>query len=160
MTGNSEDAQDLVQDAFLKAYRGLGGFKGESSFYTWFFRVLSNICLDHLRKGTFLKKVFFIPTVSDEDDDEAGQLEQAPDPNTSWSRPDDRLHQKELREALSRAFKSLPDRQRAVFLLKNNEGMKISEIAAVLGISEGAVKSHLVRAVTSLRKQMKGYGNV
>jgi len=158
MTGSAEDAEDLVQEAFLKAYRGLSGFKGESSFYTWFFRVLSNICLDHLRKGVFLKKVFFIPSVSDEDDEESGQLEQAPDPNTSWSRPDERLNQKELRAALSRALKILPERQRAVFLLKNNEGMKITEIAAVLGISEGAVKSHLVRAITSLRKHMKGYG--
>jgi RNA polymerase sigma-70 factor (ECF subfamily) len=157
MTGGGEAAEDLVQDAFLKAYKGLGGFKGESSFYTWFFRVLSNICLDHLRKATFLKKVFLIPAVSDEDD-EPGQLEQSPDPNTSWSRPDERLNQKELRAALSKALKILPERQRAVFLLKNNEGMKITEIAAVLNISEGAVKSHLVRAITSLRKHMKGYG--
>ena len=158
MTGGGEEAEDLVQEAFLKAYKGLGGFKGESSFYTWFFRVLSNICLDHLRKGTFLKKVFFIPAVSDEDD-EAGQLEQAPDLNTSWSRPDERLNQKELRAALSKALKILPERQRAVFLLKNNEGLKITEIAAILNISEGAVKSHLVRSITSLRKNMKGYGS-
>lgn len=158
MTGGGEESEDLVQEAFLKAYRGLGGFKGESSFYTWFFRVLSNICLDHLRKGAFLKKVFFIPAVSDEDD-EPGQLERAPDPNTAWSRPDERFNQKELRAALSRALKILPERQRAVFLLKNSEGMKIAEVAAVLDISEGAVKSHLVRAITSLRKHMKGYGS-
>jgi len=156
MVGNAEDAEDIVQDGFVKAYRGLENFKGESSFYTWFFRILSNLCLDHLRKGHFLKKLFFFPDDSSREDDEPGPLERAPDEDPG-SLPDFRLGNKELGAALEKALKSLPARQKSVFLLKNNEGLKIIEIAAMLQISEGAVKSHLVRAVTALRKSMKGY---
>ena len=156
MTNSSEDVQDLAQEAFIKAYRGLGSFKGESSFKTWFFRVLSNICLDHLRKGVLLKRFFFFSTQEENDDDE-GILERAPDtaPN---SRPDDSILNKELGAALNKAMSALPERQRAVFFLRHSDGMKLTEVAAVLGITEGAVKSHLVRAVASLRKSMKGYG--
>jgi len=155
LTGNSEDAQDLVQDAFIKAYKGLGSFKGESRFNTWFFRVLSNVCLDHLRKASFLKKVFFF-SAGGGDEEAKDPLETAPDTHPSSS-PDMGLEQKELRAALEKALGALPARQRAVFLLKHNEGMTLMEIAAVLGISEGAVKSHLARAVTALRKGMKEY---
>ena len=156
MTGNAEDAQDLAQEAFLKAYRGLPNFKGDSSFGTWFYRILSNICMDSLRKTVFLKRIFFF-SVQEEDDEGESLLEQAPDPK-SGSRPDENIKQRELRAAIEKALKALPPRQKAVFLLKHNEEMKIAEIASVLKISEGAVKAHLVRAVTALRKQMKGLG--
>lgn len=158
MTGNADDAEDLAQEAFIRAYKALGSFKGDSTFYTWFVRVLSNICLDHLRKATFYKKVFFFAVKRDEEEEEPDLVERAEDMSPG-SRPDEGLMRKELKAALSKALLKLPARQRAVFLLKHNEDMKLSEIAAVLGISEGAVKSHLVRAVTALRKSMKGYGS-
>jgi RNA polymerase sigma-70 factor (ECF subfamily) len=157
MTGSAEDAQDLAQEAFIRAYKGLGSFKGDSAFYTWFVRVLSNVCLDHLRKASFYRKVFFFAAKSDEEDDEPDQVGQARD-TSPGSRPDEGLMRKELSAELNRALMKLPGRQRAVFLLKHNEDMKLSEIAIALGISEGAVKSHLVRAVAALRKSMKGYG--
>lgn len=158
MTGNTEDAEDLAQEAFVKAYRNLGSFKGQSGFYTWFFQVLSNLCMDHLRRAALLKKVFFFAAPDVDREEASDPLMQAPDTDL-LSRPDGGLEQKELKAALQKALKRLPDRQRAVFLMKHNEDMKLREIAVVLGISEGAVKSHLVRAVTALKKSMKGYGH-
>jgi RNA polymerase sigma-70 factor (ECF subfamily) len=157
MTGNAEDAQDLVQEAFVKAYRMLGGFKGESSFYTWFMKVLSNLCLDHLRRAAVMRRVFFFAPQREDNEEGWDQMEQVPDHRRSGM-PDSGMEQRELRAALTRALKALPGRQRAVFLLKHDEGMKFSEVAAVLGITEGAVKAHMVRAVAALRKGMKEYG--
>jgi len=156
MTGNEEDAQDLVQDAFFKAYRSLDGFKGDSGFYTWFYRLLTNLCLDRLRKAAFLKTVFFFRSAGEDDENYEGPLDWAPDEHPA-SNPGRVLEQKELKGALNKALRSLPDRQRAVFLLRHGEGMKLADIAGVLGISEGAVKSHLVRAVAAMQKSMKGY---
>ncbi len=155
MTGNADDAQDLAQDAFIKAYKALNSFKGGSSFYTWFIRILSNVCLDFLRKRTFIKKIFFF-AAPDEEEDGHDAVDQAPDCSRSIN-PDMPLEQKELRAALRKALLSLPPRQRVVFLMKHEEDLKLTEIAAALRISEGAVKAHLFRAVETLKKGMKGY---
>ena len=155
MTGNADDAQDLAQDAFIKAYRALNSFKGGSSFYTWFIRILSNVCLDFLRKRTFIKKIFFF-AAPEEEEDGHDAVDQAPDCSRSIN-PDMPLEQKELRAALKKALLSLPPRQRVVFLMKHEEDLKLTEIAAALRISEGAVKAHLFRAVETLKKGMKGY---
>lgn len=157
MTGRADDASDLAQDAFVKAWRGIGSFKGDSGFYTWFFRVLANICVDHLRRESFKKKIFFFARDRDDGGDETTDpVETAPDEDPA-SVPGAGMEQKELRAALKKAITGLPARQRAVFVMKHVEGMKIVEIAGTLGISEGAVKSHLVRAVTALRKGLRGY---
>ncbi len=155
MTGNADEAQDLAQEAFVKAYRSLDTFRGESEFRTWFYRVLSNVCLDHLRKASFLKKVFFLASPRDAHDD--GDAIVRLKDSSPESRPDRGLRQQELNRMLNRAIMGLPRRQRAVFLMKHHEGMKLREIATVLGISEGAVKSHLIRAVAALRTRMEDY---
>ncbi len=155
MTGSAEDAQDMVQEAFIRAYRGIGSFKGESGFYGWFIRVLYNLCIDHLRRAALIKKVFIFSSSRDEEDEE-DPMGQVPDPHPE-SMPDGGLERKELRAALTGAIRRLPGRQREVFLMKHSAGMKLSEIASALGISEGAVKAHLVRAVTALRRGMKDY---
>ncbi|MHB8174902.1 MAG: RNA polymerase sigma factor [Nitrospirota bacterium] len=155
MTGDADDAQDLAQDAFIKAYKALDSFKGGSSFYTWFIRILSNVCLDFLRKRTFIKKIFFF-AAPEEEEDGHDAVDLAPD-NSRSINPDMPLEQKELRAALKKALLSLPPRQRAVFLMKHEEDLKLSEIAVALKISEGAVKAHLFRAVETLKKGMKGY---
>jgi len=155
MTGSQEDAEDVVQEAYVKAYRSLSGFRGDSGFYTWFYRLLANACLDHLRKAAVMNKLLFFRR-ENKDEDERDPVEDAPDPNAGSS-PEALVMGKELKKALNRALMALPGRQRAVFLLKHNEGLKISEIALALGISEGAVKSHLSRAVASLSTSMKDY---
>ena len=156
MTGNREDAEDLVQDAFVKAYRKIGSFRGGSEFYTWFYRLLANGCLDHLRRRSLMTRIFRFKAADPESGDESDGMDQAPD-----TRPDSTplagYEAREARAAITKALSRLPDRQRAVFLLRHNEDMKTSEVAAVLGISEGAVKSHLARAVAGLRKSLKAY---
>lgn len=155
MTGNAEDARDMAQEAFVKAYRSLGTFRGQSGFRTWFFSVLANVCTDHLRKRALMNRIIFFRSGRKQDDG-------ADDPpvaaDTHWeSMPDRGAERRELGAALGRALLRLPGRQRAVFLMKHHEEMKLREIAAALGISEGAVKSHLVRAVAALRKEMRDY---
>jgi len=161
MAGNSDDAKDLVQESFVKAYYNLGSFKGESGFPAWFFRVLTNICMDHLRKRALVKKVFFFLPGPDGSDDEGeeddGPLYTAADLHP-LADPGGVLEQKELNRAFGKALKVLPARQRAAFVLRHGDGMKLSEVAAALGITEGAVKAHLVRAVASVQKSMKEYG--
>jgi len=157
MTGSHADAEDIVQDAFVKAYTKLGTFQGESGFYTWFYRLLTNSCLDHLRKRSLVMRVFRFRSGSGEQQDDDDGIEREPDKG-SGSSPLAGLENKEAGEAIKKALGRLPERQRAVFLLRHNEDMKTSEVAAVLGITEGAVKSHLARAVASLKKSLRAYG--
>lgn len=152
MTGNREDAEDAVQEAFIRAYKGFSSFRGESSFKTWFYKVLSNVCLYQARRAIIARKIFFWRDGSGEC--EIDPVESAPDCRLG-SMPDSEVIQKELRNELDRAILGLPGRQRAVFLLKHNEGLKGTEIAEVLGITEGAVKAHISRAVETLRKKLK-----
>jgi len=155
MTGDDGDAEDVVQDAFIKAYKAIGSFKAESGFGTWFYRILANQCLDHLRKATFFRRVFFFAyPARDEEGQDGYNTPDFPDPA---GRPDEELEQKQLKKALNKAVMGLPERQRAVFLLKHDEGLKISEIAVILGITEGAAKSHLSRAAAALRDSMKAH---
>lgn len=156
MTGSVQDAEDIVQDSFVKAYRSIGSFRGESGFYTWFYRLLANACMDHLRRGSIARKLFFWKR-EDDGDDRPGPLETAPDTHPGSS-PYRGLEQKQMRAAINGALGRLPERQRAVFLLRHNEGMSTADVAAVLGISEGAVKSHLSRAITALRSGLREYG--
>jgi RNA polymerase sigma-70 factor (ECF subfamily) len=153
MMGNAEDAKDVTQEAFVKAYRSLGSYRREAGFATWFFRVLSNACTDHLRKASLMRRVFFFSKRGEEEGG-AEPLEEAADPHPGAG-PEEDMKRRELGLALTRALMSLTARQRAVFLLKHYDGMKFSDIAAIIGISEGAVKSHMARAVTALRTRMK-----
>jgi len=155
MTGNASDAEDIVQDAFVKAFRSMGSFRGESGFYTWFYRLLANACTDHLRKGTLIKRLFFWRAGAP-DEGEVDPVVAAPDTKLG-SLPSAGLEREEMRGAIRRALVKLPERQRAVFLLRHNEEMSTAEVAAALGISEGAVKSHLSRAVTALRVSLREY---
>lgn len=158
MTGNAADAEDLVQDAFVTAYRKLGQFKGDSTFYTWFYRLLANRCLDHMRRRSLFMKVFRLGRARPDGEDEDDIMAVVPDKSPGAS-PLKGYEDMEAKAAINRALSKLPDRQRAVFLLRHNEDMKTSEVASVLGISEGAVKSHLARAVAGLRKSLKAYGD-
>jgi len=156
MTGNPEDAEDIVQDSFVKAYNKLGSFRGDSGFFTWFYRLLSNACLDHMRRGSLVKRIFYFgrPVQDGEDYD---PVDQAADPDPGSS-PDSGVYRGEAAKDINEALMKLSPRQRAVFLLRHDEGLKTAEVAEALGISEGAVKSHLVRAIAALRKELKAYG--
>ena len=146
MVHNSEDAWDLAQDTFVRAYQGLPKFKRQSAFYTWLYQICVNLCINFNKKSAKLR------TVSQEDVGE-GIVMNMPARNT----PETDLHQKKLQTALASAIKELPEQQRAVFLLRQYQGLKNDEIAKVVKCSSGAVKAHYFHAVRKLRNLLQDW---
>ena len=140
MVGSEQDALDISQEAFIRAFRSLESFRGDSKFSVWLYRLTSNICLDFLRARRRKKTVSISYFVSDEDD--AADLE-IPDERFS---PQTELERAELRAALNRALQRLPDEQREVLLLREISGLSYDEIAAALSLEAGTVKSRIFRA--------------
>jgi RNA polymerase sigma-70 factor (ECF subfamily) len=137
LLGTSADAEDAVQETFLKVQRSIGSFRGQSSFATWTFRILINTCYDVRRSRLRKKEVATEP----ENEDAAPR----PEPRAPGAHPS-------LRMALERAVASLTRHQRDVFLLYEVEGFHHAEIAGMLGISETASKNTLFQAKKSLRR--------
>jgi RNA polymerase sigma-70 factor (ECF subfamily) len=145
-TRDREEAKDLSQDAFLQAFSHLKGFDRRSSFYTWFYRILVNLCLDsRRRKGRVSWESL------DEKTEKGSGLEKIANPGPS---PDQEAMRGELSRRIGEALNTLPPKQRTVFLLKNHQGLSISEIAAIMKSAEGTIKAHLHRAVMSLRERL------
>jgi RNA polymerase sigma-70 factor (ECF subfamily) len=151
--GQVQEAQDLTQEAFVRAFRNLKHFRGDSAFYTWFFRIVVNTCLDGRRRRRRWDRVFSFwrPQEEDEGRDE---LETFPDPSADSS-PLEMLSGKQLSREIRKAVAALPERQRLAFRLKVLQGMSLKEIAQVMGAAEGTVKSHLFRATHQLQKALK-----
>jgi len=141
-----EDAKDLSQEAFLKAFVNLKNFDGRSSFYTWFYRILVNLCLDYKRR---LKRS---PTDSFDETLET-QMERSHEPNRPRS-PDQQVLAGQISQKVDSALQALPAKQRTAFILKNHQGLSIREIAELMQTAEGTVKVHLHRAVTALRHSL------
>ena len=139
--GNLEDARDIAQEAFVKAYENLSSFGGQSRFYTWFYRILINTCKDFLRKKKLRQSFsFWFGREEEEDLDPAANVA---DPSRNAS---EELQNRELGASILRAVETLPARQKSAFILRYLEGMDLSEIAETLGIGTGAVKAHLWQA--------------
>ena len=137
--GNREDAEDVTQEAFLKAYRSLDSFRGDSKFSVWLYRIVSNLCLDLLRSRQ--RKPVQSLTVED-DDGEIGELEIS-DEHFS---PEKLLDRKLTRESVQRGLAALPDDARQILLLRELQGMSYEEIGQALGLEPGTVKSRIFRA--------------
>jgi RNA polymerase sigma-70 factor (ECF subfamily) len=148
ITQNDQDAEDVLQDTFLKAYSRLDQFQGNSKFYTWLMRIGVNEALMRLRrrKGSH--------TVSLDDDLETGDGSIPRDIASQESDPEENYGREELREVLERAIDSLSEGYRAVFLLRDVEGFSTEETAQMLGLSVSAVKSRLLRARLQLRGKL------
>ena len=152
MCGSREDAFDLSQEAFFRAWRGLAGFQFESAFSTWLFRLTANICLDWLRAQKRRPSVS-LTTVNEED--EAAQLE-LPDPGMG---PEELLLAAEDKALLARAMDELPVEYRQILTLRAINELSYTEIGAIMGLKEGTVKSRLSRARLALRNKLYQIGN-
>ncbi|EDY81712.1 RNA polymerase sigma factor, sigma-70 family [Verrucomicrobiia bacterium DG1235] len=151
LTSNREDASDLTQDAFIKAFQSVGRFKGKSSFFTWLYRIALNTTLTHLRKNK-LRRFFSFEKMNDEDHS-AGFIEQL----TTDSDSDKKALMNELQEKLNDAFQKLSVKHRTVITLYEIDGLSHKEIADIVGTSVGTVRSRLHYAKQFLQAELKDY---
>ena len=148
ITQNREDAEDVVQDAFLKAYQNLGQFQGQSKFYTWLVRIAVNEALMRLRRRRPERMVSLDEDVKTEEDSMPREI-------ADWTpNPELLYNQAELKDILSRTIQGLPTSFRTVFVLRDVEGLSTEETAEALGLSIPAVKSRLLRARLQLRERL------
>jgi RNA polymerase sigma-70 factor (ECF subfamily) len=149
--GQREDSLDAVQEAFIKAYRSLNDFKGESSFYTWLYRITVNAAIDLARKAGRHEEIEFREEI--DVDEEKGDYPVAP----SSSNPAERLMRKELGELIEKAIRSLPVEQRASIVLREIEGLSYKEIADIMKCSEGTVMSRLHYGRKKMQELLEPY---
>lgn len=153
MTGNPEDGADLAQEAFLRAWRSLPSFQGESSFSTWLYRLAHNLCIDFLRSEKRRRDALAVTSL---DDEEGAAPMDVPDHRFT---PEGELERRDLRQAIGQALLQLSDDHRQVLVLRELEGLSYGEIAACLNLEEGTVKSRIARARLALRKILLADGN-
>jgi RNA polymerase sigma-70 factor (ECF subfamily) len=153
MLGNEQDAQDIHQEAFLKAYRHLGNFRFECSFYTWLYRIVTNLCLDQLRRRKSRRED--PATALDSSGDEMDLLSNISD-TRSMSNPGRELDRKRMGESINDALSKLTPRERTVFELKHYQGLKLRTIGEMLSTTEETAKNTLFRATRKLRIDLAG----
>jgi len=148
MTGSIAEGEDISQEAFTILYTKAASFRGESSFKTWFYRIVINLCRRHHRRSRIVRftSLSFLTKEGDEREMDI-EVERTPEDEASAN---------QTGASINSAVRKLSMKQREVFILKHMKGLKISEIAAVLGCSDGTVKSHLFRAVRSLQQELQG----
>lgn len=147
MCGSPEDALDLAQETFLRAWSALPNFRGNSSFSTWLYRLTYNACVDFLRKNSLRREVSLPLT------------QEAPDVPDHTGDPHQALERKERRQALERGLAQLPEHYRSVLVLRELSGLSYQEIGDVLKLDLGTVRSRLARARGELRKILRKDGN-
>ena len=152
LTGSQDDAQEIYQEAFLRAYRNLPRFRFECSFYTWIYRIVTNLCIDHLRKNRFRTREVSTET-SAEGDQEQQIVDRIPDHRPGVS-PERALLTRELRDHILRALDKLSPRERMVFELKHYQGLKLQMVAVILNTTENTIKNTLFRATHKLRLEL------
>jgi len=154
--GDTLEAQDLTQEAFLRAFRNIGNFRGDSAFYTWLFRIVVNTCLDGRRRKLRWENLFSFWRSRSDEQEESDELEAQADPKPG-SDPLAMLSNKELSRQVRKALEGLPPRQRMALQLKVIHGMSLKEISELMGAAEGTVKSHLFRATHRLQQELKDW---
>jgi RNA polymerase sigma-70 factor (ECF subfamily) len=142
MLGSTDDAEDLAQEVFIKAYKSMGEFRGDSAFYTWLYRITVNLCLNQIRKRkvrTFMGLEQVAPTLPD------------------TKQADEDLDTAELSVHARQAISELPEKQRAVFILRHFRGLPHAEIARIMDRDEGTIKANYFQAVRKLRAKLGPY---
>ena len=148
LVGSPHDAEDILQETFLKAFENLQKFRGESSFYTWIVKIAVNAALHRMNKQGRHPMVSL--TVSNSEDDNF-----RPEEIAAWEEDPEKLYSREeTRQILEQAIASLPVIYRTVFLLRDVEDLPLQDIAGTLGISLPAAKSRLIRARLELREKL------
>lgn len=159
MVHNAEDAHDISQEAFIKVHKYIDNFKGSSSFYTWLYRIVINLCIDFLRREGRYASVGY----DDGQSHNANGEPVAGDPMTpvdqTWN-PAQELGRREAGEQIMKAIESLSPNHRAVILMREVEGLSYREMAKVLNCSQGTIMSRLHHARFKLRKLLKDYVGV
>jgi len=145
-TRDTETAKDLSQDAFLRAYSNIKQFDGRSSFYTWFYRIVVNLCLDHTRRH---RRVGW---------ESLDQMAQEPGGQNQFADttflPDEHAIAGEAKRRVDKTLETMPKKQRTAFLLRNDQGLSIADVAKVMKTTEGTVRVYLHRAVAALRQSL------
>ena len=145
MVGDRDDAADLAQETFVKAYKSLLQFRGHSSLYTWLYRIALNTSLNFLRKKK-LRDIFYVYPA------EGMAMESLP---LSHCDPEHELERKQQIEAIEAAIRDLPPRQRSIFVMRHFDGLSHAETAEVVGTSQGAVRAGYFHAVRKLRAALR-----
>lgn len=148
-TRDREEAKDLSQEAFLRAFTNMKGFDRQSSFYTWFYRILVNLCVDYQRRR---KRVAW-----ESIDEKADKISATNGMTGMAASPDRDAMAGELSRRVQAALAALPPNQRKAFILKNHQGLSIREIAQIMQAAEGTIKVHVHRAVMALRRSLADF---
>lgn len=151
LTGSEQDAEDIHQEAFLKAYRYLVNFRFECSFYTWIYRIVTNLCLDLLRRRKSRREDQAV--IIDQNGDEMDLLSNVSD-QRAGANPDRELTRKFLGERIALALNELTPRERMVFELKHYQGLRLRVIGEMLNTTEETAKNTLFRATRKLRANL------
>jgi RNA polymerase sigma-70 factor (ECF subfamily) len=144
LTRNMQDAEDLYQDVFMKAFKSIGSFRLESEFFTWLYRITVNSFYNFQRKTSQLQKQESLDPEKDATHNISSDSKQS-------------TVKDEVNQAVTRALNQLPIQQKTVFIMKHYEGLKIREISAIMNISDGTVKRYLFRAMERLRPMLQEY---
>jgi RNA polymerase sigma-70 factor (ECF subfamily) len=151
MLKDPDDAMDIAQETFVRVHKYLPSFKGDSSFFTWTYRIAMNLCLDAQRRKGRLERV----EVEEGDD---AEIEAAMDPpSAALAGPQRQALNRELRDRMEDALASLSENHRAILLLREVEGLSYEELAKVLGIRKGTVMSRLFHARLKMQNKLREY---
>lgn len=145
---HQDDALDVVQDAFIKAHKYLDKFEGNSSFYTWLYRIVMNLAIDHLRKHRRVKPVELDESRLDDATDDALL------PKVLGANPGRALMDKEIRKRIDAALDELSDNHRAVLIMRELEGLSYEEMAQAMACSKGTIMSRLFHARRNMQKRL------
>jgi len=151
----AEDARDIYQESFLRVYRNLHRFRFECSFYTWLYRIVTNVALDHLRRRTS-RREDQAPVPEDADGGTRDFFDRQPELRAA-ANPEKRLLGEELGEQIHEAMKRLSPRERMVFEMKHYQGLRLRAIGDLLGTSEETAKNSLFRATRKLRASLEAF---
>lgn len=144
LTGNAQDAEDVVQEAFLRAYRQLDRYDGRASFHTWIYRIASNYALDLLRGRKRVEQR--------KDENQISIVDTVPSDDPAADRL---VYSTQVRQRLAEAMDELSEQERTAFVLRHYEGLSIDQIGEALGIAESATKNSIFRAVQKLRRALE-----